>query len=69
MSSKLSMIGVRLDKLSFRKFHYVAHMNGRLAAQEGRMILLRYIARYEVKHGEITLAKLQHFEERLQGND
>jgi hypothetical protein len=65
MPSKLPPIAVRLRKLSFKKFNYIAYMNGRFAAQEARNILLRYIDQYELKNGTITLEQLNQFDERI----
>ncbi|CQR74126.1 hypothetical protein SOV_22530 [Sporomusa ovata DSM 2662] len=69
MTTKLPMVGVRLEKLAHRKFNYISYMNGRSASKEGRQILLRYIEQYEKKNGEITLEQLQQLEERLRGQD
>lgn len=61
----LKPFGVRLDKNSYRKFNYIAHVEGRLMAQEARYVLLHYIAQYEQKHGKITKEQLEQLEERI----
>lgn len=69
MPSKLPVIAVRLEKLSFRKFNYISYMDGRSASKEGRQIFLRYIEQYERKNGTITLEQLEQLEERLRTKD
>ncbi|HML33803.1 hypothetical protein [Sporomusa sphaeroides] len=61
----LKPFGVRLDKVSYLKFRYIAYINGRLTAQEARHVLLRYIMQYEQRHGKITTEQLEQLEERI----
>ena len=69
MTSKLPIIAVRLRRIAYKKFHFIAHKNGRSASKEGCQILLRYIEQYERKNGVISLEELLQLEEQLRNKD
>ena len=56
MSSKLTPITVRTKDKQFKaKLQRLARMHGRSTSKEAELILKRYVAQYESKHGEIEI--------------
>ena len=53
MNDKLLCYTLRVDRLLFRKFRYIAESEGRSANREIEQYLKRRVALYEEKHGEI----------------
>ncbi len=55
-SSKLTPITVRTTDNRFKaKLQSLARINGRSTSKEAELILKRYVASYERKHGEIEI--------------
>lgn len=55
MTSELPRITIRLDRITLAKLRILAKKNFRPLSMEALMILSRYIAAYEEKHGEIKV--------------
>ena len=55
MEEKLLRYTLRVDRLLFRKFRYIAESNGRSANKEIEQYLKRSVAKYEQENGKIEL--------------
>ncbi len=55
MDDKLLRYTLRVDRLLFQKFRYVAESEGRSANKEIEQFLKRHVAEYESKHGKIEI--------------
>lgn len=55
MDDKLLRYTLRVDRLLFQKFRYVAESEGRSANKEIEQFLKRHVKAFEEKHGEIKL--------------
>lgn len=55
MKDKLLRYTLRVDRLLFQKFRYIAESEGRSANKEIEQYLKRAVARYEKEHGEIPV--------------
>lgn len=53
MEDKLLRYTLRVDRLLFAKFRYIAESKGRSANKEIEQYLKRCVAAYEQEHGEI----------------
>ncbi len=53
MDDKLVRYTLRVDRLLFKKFRYIADSEGRSANKEIEQYLKRIVADFEYKHGEI----------------
>ncbi len=55
MNEKLLRYTLRVDRLLFRKFRYIAESEGRSANKEIEQYLKRCVAAYEKENGRIEL--------------
>ncbi len=55
MDDKLLRYTLRVDRVLFQKFRYVAESEGRSANKEIEQFLKRHVQSFEEKHGEIKL--------------
>ncbi len=55
MDDKLLRYTLRVDRLLFQKFRYVAEAEGRSANKEIEQFLKRHVAEYESKNGKIEI--------------
>lgn len=55
MDEKLLRYTLRVDRLLFKKFRYVAESEGRSANKEIEQFLKKHVAEYESKHGKIEV--------------
>ncbi len=53
MEDKLLRYTLRVDRLLFQKFRYVAESEGRSANKEIEQFIKRSVAQYEEKYGKI----------------
>ena len=53
MDEKLLRYTLRVDRVLFEKFKYVAEANGRSANKEIEQYLKKCVAAFEASHGEI----------------
>lgn len=53
MDSKLLRYTLRVDRLLFQKFRYVAEYNGRSANKEIEQFIKKCVAEFEAEHGTI----------------
>ena len=56
MDDKLLRYTLRVDRLLFQKFRYVAEADGRSANKEIEQFIKKHVAEYESRHGEIKLS-------------
>lgn len=56
MDDKLLRYTLRVDRVLFQKFRYVAESEGRSANKEIEQFLKKHVAEYEDKHGKIEVA-------------
>lgn len=56
MEDKLLRYTLRVDRLLFQKFRYVAASEGRSANKEIEQFLKRHVAEYEKKYGKIDVS-------------
>ncbi len=54
MEDKLLRYTLRVDRLLFQKFRYVAESEGRSANKEIEQFLKKRVAEYEKEHGKIN---------------
>lgn len=54
MSSEMPRFTLRTSNELLQKISYIAQANGRSANKEIEMLLKRYVAQYEKKHGLIS---------------
>lgn len=57
MDDKLLRYTLRVDRVLFEKFRYVAESNGRSANKEIEQFIKRHVAQYEEKNGKIDLSE------------
>lgn len=55
MDDKLVRYTLRVDRVLFQKFRYVAESEGRSANKEIEQFLKRHVRAYEAEHGKIVL--------------
>ena len=55
MADNLLRYMMRVDRVLFKKFRYIAEYNGRSANKEIEQYLKRCVAKFEEEHGEIPL--------------
>ena len=55
MDDKLLRYTLRVDRLLFQKFRYIADSEGRSANKEIEQYLKRRVAEYEQEYGKISL--------------
>lgn len=55
MDNKLLRYTLRVDRLLFRKFRYIAESEGRSANKEIEQYLKKRVAKYEQEFGEIPV--------------
>ena len=55
MADKLLHYMMRVDRVLFKKFRYIAEYNGRSANKELEQYLKRCVAKFEEEHGEIPV--------------
>ena len=53
MEDKLLRYTLRVDRLLFRKFRYIAESEGRSANKEIEQLIIRHIEEWEKAHGPI----------------
>lgn len=56
MEDKLLRYTLRVDRLLFQKFRYVAASEGRSANKEIEQFLKKHVAEYEKKYGKIDVS-------------
>lgn len=56
MDEKLLRYTLRIDRLLFRKFRYIAQWEGRSANKEIEQYLKKRVAEFEKEHGKIDLS-------------
>jgi len=54
MENKILRFTLRVDRLLFKKFRYVAEAEGRSANKELEQFIKRHVASYEKENGKIT---------------
>ena len=59
MKDKLLRYTLRVDRLLFRKFRYLAELEGRSANREIEQMMKRRVAAYEKENGSIPLEDLR----------
>lgn len=57
MDNKLLRYTLRVDRLLFRKFRYIAESEGRSANKEIEQYLKKRVAEYEQTNGKIEIEK------------
>ncbi len=57
MDDKLLRYTLRVDRLLFQKFRYIAEAEGRSANKEIEQYLKKRVAEYEAENGKIRLDK------------
>lgn len=55
MEDKLLRYTLRVDRLYFQKFRYIAAYEGRSANKEIEQFIKKRVREFEAKHGEIEL--------------
>ena len=55
MEEKLLRYTLRVDRLLFQKFRYVAEFEGRSANKEIEQYIKKCVADFEIEHGEIKV--------------
>lgn len=55
MADKLLRYTLRVDRVLFRKFRYIAESEGRSANREMEQYLKKRVAEYEKQHGPIPV--------------
>ncbi len=59
MTDKLLRYTLRVDRLLFQKFRYIADSKGRSANREIEQYIKRTVQEYEKEHGSIHLEDVQ----------
>ncbi len=59
MKDKLLRYTLRVDRLLFRKFRYLAELEGRSANREIEQMMKKRVAAYEKENGSIPLEDLR----------
>lgn len=54
MENKLLRYTLRVDRILFKKFRYIAESEGRSANKEIEQFLKKKVAEFEKEHGEIS---------------
>ena len=57
MTDKLLRYTLRIDRLLFAKFKYIADSEGRSANREIEQYIKRAVAEYEAEHGKIEVGE------------
>ncbi|MGL5973448.1 MAG: TraY domain-containing protein [Oscillospiraceae bacterium] len=57
MNDKILRYTLRVDRINFKKFRYIASYQGRSANKEIEQFIKRRIAEFEKQHGEIKIDK------------
>lgn len=57
MEDKLLRYTLRVDRLLFQKFKYVAESEGRSANKEIEQFIKKHVAEFEKEHGKINVNK------------
>ncbi len=57
MEDKLLRYTLRIDRLLFKKFRYVAESEGRSANKEIAQFIKKHVAEYEKENGKIEITK------------
>lgn len=57
MDEKLLRYTLRIDRLLFQKFRYIAQWEGRSANKEIEQYLKKRVAEFEKEHGKIDLSE------------
>lgn len=57
MDKKLLRYTLRIDRLLFQKFRYIAQWEGRSANKEIEQYLKKRVAEFEKEHGKIDLSE------------
>ncbi len=57
MDEKLLRYTLRIDRLLFQKFRYIAQWEGRSANKEIEQYLKKRVAEFESEHGKIDLSE------------
>lgn len=60
MDDKLVRYTLRVDRVLFQKFRYVAEHEGRSANKEIEQFLKRHVREYEAEHGKIVLDTIKY---------
>ncbi len=55
MEDKLLRYTLRVDRILFKKFRYVAESQGRSANKEIEQFIKKHVANFEEKHGKIEV--------------
>ncbi len=55
--NKLLRYTLRVDRLLFQKFRYIAEFEGRSANKEIEQFIKKHVAEFENKHGKIELSE------------
>lgn len=55
MDNKLLRYTLRVDRLSFKKFHYIVASEGRSANKDIEQYIKGRVAAYEAEHGKIDV--------------
>ncbi|HIV19123.1 MAG TPA: TraY domain-containing protein [Candidatus Merdivicinus intestinigallinarum] len=63
MQGKLLRYTLRVDRLLFKKFRYIAEAEGRSANKEIEQFLKKRVAEFEQEHGEILIGNTSDSEE------
>ena len=57
MADKLLRYTLRIDRLLFQKFRYIAEYEGRSANREIEQYIKKCVARFEEEHGKIEVSE------------
>lgn len=57
MDDKLLRYTLRVDRMLFQKFRYIAEYEGRSANKEIEQFIKRAVADFEAKHGKIEISE------------
>ncbi|MBR4867547.1 MAG: TraY domain-containing protein [Clostridia bacterium] len=57
MEEKLLRYTLRVDRVLFQKFRYIAESEGRSANKEIEQFLKKHVAQFEKEHGPIEISK------------
>ena len=63
MEDKLLRYTLRVDRVLFRKFRYIAEAQGRSANKEIEQYLKKAVAKYEEENGKITFSENEDSED------
>lgn len=60
MTNKLLRYTLRVDRIIFRKFRYIADYEGRSANKEIEQYIKKRVAEFEAEHGKIEIDINEH---------